>query len=51
MFGSPHKSSDASDIAVRVFHIKLEELLQDIKTGNIFGPCKASVNILLPCFL
>jgi hypothetical protein len=30
--------------------MKLEELLQDIKSGNIFGPCKAGTDILLPCF-
>ncbi|AQK99644.1 Retrotransposon-like protein [Zea mays] len=41
---SGQKSSDAPDIPVRVFHMKLEELLQDIKGGNIFGPCKAGAN-------
>jgi hypothetical protein len=42
------KNSDAPDIAIRIFHMKLQELLQDIKSGNIFGPCKASANILFP---
>ena len=27
---------------------KLQELLQDIKSRNIFGPCKAGANILFP---
>ncbi|AQK98882.1 Helicase [Zea mays] len=34
------KNSDAPDIAIRIFHMKLQELLHDIKSGNIFGPCK-----------
>jgi hypothetical protein len=42
------KNYDAPDIAVRIFHMKLQELLQDIKSGKIFGPCKAGVNILFP---
>jgi hypothetical protein len=42
------KNSDAPDIAIRIFHMKLQELLQDIKSGNIFGPCKAGANILFP---
>jgi hypothetical protein len=42
------KNSDAPDIVVRIFHMKLQELLQDIKSGKIFGPCKAGVNILFP---
>jgi hypothetical protein len=42
------KNSDAPDIAIRIFHIKLQELLQDIKSRNIFGPCKAGANILFP---
>jgi hypothetical protein len=42
------KNSDAPDIAIRIFHMKLQELLQDIKSGNLFGPCKAGANILFP---
>jgi hypothetical protein len=41
------KNSDAPDIAIRIFHMKLQELLQDIKSGNLFGPCKAGANIFL----
>jgi hypothetical protein len=32
------RPSDKSDIIVRVY--KLEELIQDIKSGKMFGPCK-----------
>ncbi|AQK54412.1 Retrotransposon-like protein [Zea mays] len=38
------KNSDAPDIAIRIFHMKLQELLQDIKSGNLFGPCKAELD-------
>ncbi|AQK67018.1 Retrotransposon-like protein [Zea mays] len=38
------KNSDAPDIAIRIFHMKLQELLHDIKSGNIFGPCKAELD-------
>jgi hypothetical protein len=50
LYHSGQKTSDAPDIAVRIFHMKLEELLQDIKSGNIFGPCKAGAEIVQPCF-
>ncbi|KAL6902302.1 hypothetical protein ACP4OV_005178 [Aristida adscensionis] len=33
--------SDRSDMVVRVFHMKLEEYLDDIKEGRIFGPVRA----------
>jgi hypothetical protein len=33
--------NDRPDIIVRVFHIKLEQLLQDIRSGAIFGPTLA----------
>jgi hypothetical protein len=48
---SGQKSSDAPDIPVRVFHMKLEELLQDIKGGSIFGPCKAGANTFYYVFM
>lgn len=35
------KSRDRADIVVRVFNMKLEELLHDIKSGTAFGPCNA----------
>jgi hypothetical protein len=31
--------------------MKLEELLQDIKGGNIFGPCKAGANTFYYVFM
>ena len=33
--------NDRPDIIVRIFHIKLEQLLQDIRLGKIFGPTLA----------
>lgn len=35
------KSTDRSDIVARVFHMKLEEYLADIKEGHIFCPVRA----------
>jgi hypothetical protein len=32
---------DKSDVIVRVYHMKLEELIQDIKLGKMFSPCRA----------
>jgi len=40
-----HKPSDRADIIVRVFNMKLEDLLHDIKSGKAFGPCSACTNI------
>jgi hypothetical protein len=37
------KSSDKSDVIVRVYHKKLEELIDDIKSGKMFGPCSAGM--------
>lgn len=48
---SVQKSSDAPNIPVRVFHMKLEELLQDIKGGSIFGPCKVGANTFYYVFM
>ena len=31
------KPSDKADIVVRVYNMKLEEMLDDIKSGNAFG--------------
>jgi hypothetical protein len=31
-------ASDRSDVIVRVFHLKLDDLLDDIRSGTIFGP-------------
>lgn len=37
------RSTDRSDIVVRVFNMKLEELLHDLRHGTVFGPCMAGV--------
>jgi hypothetical protein len=39
LFESGQKPTDRVDVIVRVYHMKLEELLSDIKSGKIFGPC------------
>jgi hypothetical protein len=31
-------TTDRSDIIVRVFHLKLDDILDDIRSGKIFGP-------------
>jgi len=33
--------SDRPDIIVRVFHMKLQELIEDIWSGQLFGPILA----------
>ena len=33
--------NDRPDIIVRVFHMKLQQLLNDIRSGSIFGPISA----------
>jgi len=35
------KSTDRADIVVRVYNMKLEEMLHDIKSGTAFGPVSA----------
>jgi hypothetical protein len=40
------KPSDKSNVIVRVYHMKLEELIQDIRSGKMFGLCRAGMN---PC--
>jgi hypothetical protein len=35
------KPTDRADIVVRVYNMKLEELLSDIKNGSVFGPVSA----------
>jgi len=39
------RPSDRADIVVRIFNMKLEDLLHDIKSGIAFGPCSAGTNI------
>jgi hypothetical protein len=38
LFEAGQTPPDRSDVIVRVYHLKLNELLQDIKSGFIFGP-------------
>jgi hypothetical protein len=40
------KPSDKLDVIVGVYHMKLEELIQDIRSGKMFSPCRAGMN---PC--
>lgn len=51
---------DRSDVVVRVYHMKFDDLIQDIKGGALFGPChvgtsttiKPHYKLLTPkCFL
>lgn len=37
------KATNRADLVVRVFNMKLEELLHDIKSGTVFGPCNAGM--------
>jgi hypothetical protein len=43
LFELGQASSDRSDVIVRVYHLKLNELLHDIRSGIIFGPCIAGM--------
>lgn len=45
IFEPGQKPNDRADIIVRVFSMKLEELLHDIKNGDAFGPCNAGIII------
>jgi hypothetical protein len=47
MFEPGQKASDRSDIIVRVFHLKLNDLLNDIRSGDIFGRQVAGTITLL----
>jgi hypothetical protein len=53
IFEPGQKPTDRADVVVRVFNMKLEELLHDIRDGHVFGPCNAGtvpVNCLpIPC--
>lgn len=40
-FEPGQKPTDRADMVVRVFHMKLEEYLTDIKEGRVFGPVRA----------
>jgi hypothetical protein len=42
-YNAEQKPSDKSDVIVRVYHMKFEELIQDIKLRKMFDPCTASM--------
>jgi hypothetical protein len=42
-YTAAQRPSDKLDVIVRVYHMKLEELIQNIKSGKIFGPCNAGM--------
>jgi hypothetical protein len=53
-YKSEQKPSDKSDVIVRVYNMKLEELIDDIKSGKMFGSCDAgilTVNLRVIVFL
>lgn len=37
------KATDRADIVVRVYNMKLEEMLHDIRDGTAFGPVNAGI--------
>jgi len=41
------KATDRADIVVRVYNMKLEEILDDIKSGRAFGPVHAGIYLHL----
>ena len=45
------KPSDRADIVVRVYNMKLEEMLDDIRSGRIFGPVTAGTPKYCPHLL
>jgi hypothetical protein len=50
-FEPGQKSTDRADIVVRVYNMKLEELLRDIRDGTAFGPISAGmIFLVLYCF-
>ncbi|XP_021301588.1 uncharacterized protein LOC8068817 isoform X2 [Sorghum bicolor] len=38
------RGTDRADVVVRIFNMKLEELLHDIRSGTVFGRCNAGSN-------
>jgi hypothetical protein len=49
-FEPGQKSTDRADIVVRVYNMKLEELLADIRIGAVFGPVSAGMWLGYLCF-
>jgi hypothetical protein len=48
MFENGHNPPDRSDVIVRVYHMKLNDLMHDIRNGSIFGSCTAGTAVLIP---
>lgn len=46
-FEPGQKPTDRADIVVRVYNMKLEELLHDIRDGSVFGPISAAAQVML----
>lgn len=44
IFEPSQKPTDRADIIVRVYNMKLEEMLHDIKNGMVFGPVDAGIH-------
>jgi len=47
IFEPGQKPTDRADIIVRVYHMKLEDLLHDIRKGDAFGACDAGIQSYL----
>jgi hypothetical protein len=45
IFEPGQRPNERSDLIVRVFNMKLEEMLHDIKAGTPFGHCNAGINL------
>lgn len=50
-FEPGQKPTDRADMVVRVYNMKLEELLDDIRNGAAFGPISAGIFVIVPCLL
>lgn len=46
-FEPGQRPSDRGDMVVRGFHMKLQEYLDDIKEGHVFGPVRAGLSSLV----
>jgi hypothetical protein len=46
-YSAEQKPCDKSDVIVRVYHMKVEELIQNIKSGKMFGTCTAGMILFI----
>jgi hypothetical protein len=44
------RGSDRADVVVRIFNMKLEDLLHDIRSGAVFGKCNAGAGFIPDLF-